>query len=359
MNLRLESAQAYLEQMKLDLAYRQIRTLLDRRPPEAIRLKAVAQNTKITEATQGLVTEALAMLQSGEGTVAQLDSMLALYKRITPPNPKDEFIANSEKARSAIVRTRELETIAQAFNEGKMDRIALLGKLVNMRKQYPGYDKLPELIDKFAQPMEKKEIGIINAGIAGGDLKAADQAFENLKRILAIVAPENAAAQLAGYQQSLEQNRTARLMQELRTSFEAADYEKTLEMTKEADSRPLKPEEKALIQAISKKANAKLAVARWIWMQDLEKGGKFSGGHLSLEEAERTVTIFPQVSEFLPRAAYPKVDDDLLFFAAMAYRQIGQNPKANELFERLKKDYPKSNLIKMADHYTQLAEKKP
>jgi tetratricopeptide (TPR) repeat protein len=308
---------------------------------------------EIAEASAGTVASALQLLRQGKLSEQTVRQALSLHREILGPAAaaRDDFQQSSERTFVVLARNRKVEAVIQRFREKKIDEIALLKELTGLSKQYPDYAKLRNLIQRFADPQERVLLARFDAGVKTADPAVAEEAMGGLRRLWEVLTPSNASNRIASLEKNLEAARTERMLRDVRASFAAKNYEKAVEAGQEVLKRPIDETARAVVQTLMGDAQSGLATQRWLWMRSLDR--RYIDARITPEEAEQTIRYYPQVSAHLSRKTYPSVDDDLLFYQAMAFRRIGQNDKADQNFRQLLEKYPKSAYVHWVKHYQQ------
>jgi len=355
--LLLEAAGKYLDRLDLPNAYSQMAELLNHTPPSEMASKALELRGRIVEASEGAVSIALKMFQDDKATEAAVRRTLDLHRAILgSAAPRDELLKASELTLAALSRNRKVGAVVQEFKEKKIDEITLLKQLTALRREYPDYAKLQDLIRRFADPQEAAWTSRIETTLKAGDSDGASWSLANLRNLWEITQAPKTSERIAAYEKRIAKVRTDRMLAEIRSSHAAKDFEKTVELAQAVLATPIDETSRAVVETILAETQSGLADQRWQWMRRLD--WRYTDGSISVEEAERTIRCYPQVEKYLSRKAYPKVFDDMLFYLAMSYRRIGRTDKAHETFQQLLTKYPKSAFVRWVKHYQETDAKK-
>lgn len=351
-NLLLAGGQKYFDQMDLKKANDQIAELLNLNPPQETEGKALELRNRILEACQGIVTTGLESMQQGKATAETVQKTIDLYKEILGAGKPDDFLKTSEQALGIFNRQQKIGDVIQRFKQKKIDEMTLLKELTTLRDQYPDYPKLQNIIDAFYNPLNKNITASIETNLKKGNIDDAGESIEVLRRLMMVVHPDQASARITAYTKRLDTARTSAMLNDIRNSFTAGDFEQTVELGQTLLSKPIDETSRAMVQSILAEANVKLADQRWLWMRGLDR--QYIDDQISIIDAEKTIRYFPQLEKYLSRKAYPNVADDMLFYLGMSYRKIGQKDKSKAAFDLLLSKQPKSNFVRWVKHYEEI-----
>jgi tetratricopeptide (TPR) repeat protein len=354
--LLINTAQQEFDRGRLAQADAVLWELLKRAPTPAYMEEARALQSRTLQAAREELRRSLEAYGRREIALEAVQASLDTYKglRNLPPVQDDAFLVQIEAELRDTTLAHRLSDIQTEFETQTIDEWTYLDKLVALSRDYPGNEAVPDIIHALADPLEALWTREIELAIQSAQLDVAAQRFALLERLLNTVSPDSAKPKIEKLEKALAERRTALEKEDsrrkaqadlakLREAHQAGDYESVVELGGAiADSPWLEELEKNLVAAMVARSQPRLALERWMWI--VERDREYLNQTISIEDAKRTIAIYPQVAEHLSRRAYPAVQDDLLLYLALAYRSLDMNEESHAAIDRIKKEHPDNSV---------------
>ncbi|MFW6256318.1 MAG: hypothetical protein ACOC54_05805, partial [Candidatus Sumerlaeota bacterium] len=355
-NLMIRCARQQLDAGNVEEVDNILWDLIKRTPSAVYMQEAMDIAGKNLALAREKVMRAMADYQSRQVERDKVEEALAQYAELhnAPPESDDHFLRENQQRLTSVTLALRLEDVAREYENQQIDEWAYLEKLTEISNEFPEAKIVRKIIDELSVPMRKRWIVDIEADIAEDNFAEAEKTIALLDRLIKTTPGDEGAEKISEFREQIQQQQeavarqqaeteVARKLADARQAFEQGNYAKTLELADEiAGSEHLDADEKQMIQAMVERANPRLALERWKWM--VARDQQYLNQTIGLEDAKKTIEIYPQVSEHLSRSAYPGVQDNMLLYLALAQRSLGLRDESYATIERIKQEYPDNNV---------------
>ncbi|MFP4581645.1 MAG: tetratricopeptide repeat protein [Candidatus Sumerlaeia bacterium] len=355
-NLMIRCARQQLDAGNVEEVDNILWDLIKRTPSAVYMQEAMDIAGKNLALAREKVMRAMTDYQSRQVERDKVEEALAQYAELhnAPPESDDHFLRENQQRLTSVTLALRLEDVAREYENQQIDEWAYLEKLTEISNEFPEAKIVRKIIDELSVPMRKRWIADIEASIAEDNFAEAEKTIALLDRLIKTTPGDEGAEKISEFREQIQQQQeavarqqaeteVARKLADARQAFEQGNYAKTLELADEiAGSEHLDADEKQMIQAMVERANPRLALKRWKWM--VARDQQYLNQTIGLEDAKKTIEIYPQVSEHLSRSAYPGVQDNMLLYLALAQRSLGLRDESYATIERIKQEYPDNNV---------------
>lgn len=272
-----------------------------------------------------------------------------------------EFIQAARERMNRAEREREIAIGLAAVRVAPPEEALL--RLAALRERYPDAPRPAREYEALAKALNRRAGEIVEAHLERGDLDGAAKAIEQARAVMeATHAGEDTAARIAAWGEKIarlrserDEERQTQTVQALEAAFKKAyrdeDYEKAVEYGEKLVATVDDETMRGVFNVTLQRAHRALADERWRWMVD--RGRQYVDGRVDKDAARRTVDWYPQVREHLSRKMYPTSRDNLLFYYAMALRELGRRDEYAQAMRRLFRDFPEGNALQWARPFAQ------
>lgn len=313
-------------------------------------------NNKITESICSTLKQAIHSFDYKDASYKKIDEYLSDVKKNLPQSEDiDTLSLEFSKITKNFFNNKLLVIKSHYFQ--KKDFSSAIDSLVKLKETFPT-EAAQNQIQSTIDIIVKDKISFMGKNIAAlidsNNLNDAEKEYAELNKFVNQFNVKSTDAE--DIEKKLLSKKSANYIENIKRLYEQKDYE-ALEHTKfEGDTQLLSDKDKEMIEKYKNKARRSLAIKYWQWYLTLDrkfvkKEIKEKDAKLAIERAELTLKYFPK--------SYKYVQDNILFYTAVSYENLGERNKAKELYKQLATDYPttaygimaKENLNKLLKIY--------
>lgn len=184
--------------------------------------------------------------------------------------------------------------------------------------------------------------------VAEEDFETARQQIEGLKVLFRSADRPLPADSLDRMQSMISGARSQSLLEQARQAFRDKAWEAFMVLTDNLEELTIDEVDRTQLTGMRRRAGQSFARERWDWFNKLDP--RFESGTISDEDAAEAVRIYERVLDNLPKALnYTR--GPVLFYTASAYFKLGQVEKAAQLIAEVRRDYPKSYVMRSVEMF--------
>ncbi len=343
LNSMLDSVRLLAENKRFSQTVADIRKIESLDPPGWVQQELGAIKTTMTTAMVSAAEKELVAFREGRQTFSDLDAKLKGWIEVAGDSEgKERLIAILDEGSSEFRRTllAGLRPEILAID----DDAKAAQRIDELAVQYPSLRKdLEDILRSRLAVVAEARSNEFDRLVREGKLDDARERLVEFKSFyegLGRTAPEDITRKMEA---QVQQTERAIALQNLKSAFQAGEYERVLRLAPELASLDLTGPQEAEVKAQREDAERLLAVELWDWSQ--ERDQDFETLNLSLEDARRMIEFYPLIIRHAPPAEATFRTTHSLFRAATAHLRLGQAEQAKGLLDRLRTDYPESAVL--------------
>jgi tetratricopeptide (TPR) repeat protein len=341
---RLDLAGAALAADSPSLALQIAEELAAKQPgqPEMASIRRVRQIA--TQQIMDRLQAAAAAFSAGTARFEEIEPIARRAMAALPEGPQRKQVSDLLERLTAEYRQRVLADAGRVFDEAPLAEA--LQRYGQWKARFPELaEKLNPLLDQRLARETDAAADRLHGFIGQGDLDRGRRELTEMRLTYEGAGRPAPASRLAALQADLNGAAEAQRLAQVHAAFAEKRWEDFLKVTQDLDRLSSDTVERAKLKAQRTQALRNFVQASYDWME--ARDTQFELGSISSDDAAKMLRIYPQVLENLPKSL-KYAQAPILFYAASSHLRLGQAAQAKELLARIKKDYPKSYILKSA-----------